>query len=176
MRKGLQSLAVCGETVPKWNGCSNSRICNEFARSYRCHEMSFRVRSCHLPIFGSPRRVAMAAHSLQSWQQQRGTSWAEKDGERLIAEGLGRPLRSTAPLLHFWGWREPSNWLASQVFPAYCRPEKLELSRLLAGSVLKAIHYGRLALGQPFQWFRATLSPGCGIFDFRICRLYWDVA
>jgi hypothetical protein len=122
MRKGLQSLPVCGETVPKWNGCSNSRICNEFARSYRCHEMSFRVRSCHLPIFGSPRRVAMAAHSLQSWQQQRGTSWAEKDGEQLIAEGLGRPLRSTAPLLHFWaGGNHPPGSLAKSSLPIAVR-------------------------------------------------------
>src|ERR1700678_1935422 len=109
MRKGLQSRPHEGETVPKWNGHPNSIIRNEFARSYQCHEMSFRVRSCHLPIFRSPRREAMAAHSLQSWQQQRGTSWAEKDGERLIAEGLGRPLRSTAPLLHFGGTPESSS-------------------------------------------------------------------
>jgi hypothetical protein len=44
----------------------------------------------------------MAAHSGLKLETAQ-TDLAEKDGERLRAEGLGRPLRSTAPLLHFYG-------------------------------------------------------------------------
>jgi len=67
----------------------------------------------------------MAAHSGLKLETAQ-TDLAEKDGERLRAEGLGRPLRSTAPLLHFYGHHcgrfRGHFWLANR--PTFRHPEK----------------------------------------------------